>query len=69
MGGLIVKTNDSDESVWTTAIEHTDIEFLRALMTCMKEYSTPEEVRVNQPLCLVGLPLAKWRGGHGGVFS
>lgn len=46
---LVLKINFKDSSVVHAAAEQGDIVFFRAVVTCMEQRSTPEQVRVNQP--------------------
>lgn len=57
MEGLIEKTGSYEGSVLTAAT-NGDIEFFRAVVTCLKEHLTSEQVRVNQPYRCVGLNIS-----------
>lgn len=49
MEELVLTGEFFEVSVLVTAARHEDIEFFKAVVTCLRQYVTSEQVRVNQP--------------------
>lgn len=63
MQELALGTNVFNKSVLMTAATCGDIEFFGAVVTCLKEHLSTEQVRVNKPFRGVALRTFEVMGG------